>query len=546
MTIPITVTLTVAVLFPLYFVMKHLWPFIKYLSLISAFLAFLATVYYIATFYLIVVPPFIKHLELLCHTWHSQFLASAHNIIPTTLPQLSPIPSSVIILLPALSIVVLVVLLWLYMTPSDPRTIQIGAVARESHQSQAAPVISAPTTLDTLQNVLLATVLKSSNPTPTLPTPITEHQITLALTNFKHELTELLHHELASFAAQLSMSVPSPASVAAMVTAATASPSTCIAPPQPERLNTLANSNHEPHQPYVTFPPSVTLIHVDSPFDDNDYDSESSDEEDEPQVNVARGFRLSKKSKKVSFDKDKKKEVAPDVLSKPASSLTEEQAREILIAKEIERKAEELQAMQLTDAEKEMDLGELHCKWKLAAQQKRNDKMKLTQFDSEKLGKLTDEQKLMTKPEIRRIIRELKYKNWVEQMQRRNIPMKYCDVCRQLGTDRHVCLPTRFTTRTNSGAKKNLVIRQNEAGALKMSQVELLDQEKLNKEFEQISAMKKEIDEKAAWIAKVLQWPSEDSSMAAQASSSSSSSASTPLTTNTTVTGTAPPSQYRV
>lgn len=265
-------------------------------------------------------------------------------------------------------------------------------------------------------------------------------------------------------------------------------------------------------------PPNVNIVMAETPFDD-ELSSNSSDDQSQPFVNAAFTRHVKKESNKNVKFTPKPDEVFRTILDKPASSLTEEQVRHILAVEELERKEKDRLSQELTPEEKDMDLGALYCKWKLEAQRRRQEKMELAQFDTDPLEKLTPEQRDLPKPEVRKIIKDLKHKRWIATMKERGVPLHFSDTCQELGTDRHVCMRTRFGSRTTNGTNRNVVIKQTNSG-LKMTEVQLLDQEKLNKEFEEISSMKKKLEEKAAWVREALQTPGD---VVMQALSSSTS-----------------------
>ena len=143
-----------------------------------------------------------------------------------------------------------------------------------------------------------------------------------------------------------------------------------------------------------------------------------------------------------------------------------------------------------------MDLGQLHRKWKVENQQRRQERANLNRFDFNDLGELTEEEKLLPKSEIRRIIRDRKEDLWVRQMKAQGIPLHQCEVCQKLVNDNHECIATRWITEGQRGVHKGLVVTRTGTGAIKLQECQLVDQNILNKEYEEILKLKKQLEER--------------------------------------------------
>lgn len=155
-----------------------------------------------------------------------------------------------------------------------------------------------------------------------------------------------------------------------------------------------------------------------------------------------------------------------------------------------------------------MDLDALHRKWKIEGQARRQERLELKNQDYEKLGELSEEEKKLTVGEIKGIIRQRKYQQWVEKMKRQNVPLKKCDVCQELTTDAHKCMGTRWQVVQHKGVapiKKEIIITQGKGGDIRVKQQQLIDQDRLNAEYEEIAALKKRLDERSEQISKAIE-----------------------------------------
>lgn len=469
------------------------------------------------------LPPIFVELRDELMSWPTSFDALTVHLTTVALPLLrSKLP---LIKFPLLFCAFCIgAALMLYLTLCTIRTISVrGAVARESSQQGISqlPTLSASTSMESLKEIMIATLLsQQGNYSPHSTSNAIfdlEQRMKMQMEDLKEELHRLLHNDLATFASTLAMTYPSPTTISEMAQAAVVQHAE-IAKEQstPSTSTTPLNFSDI----ISTLPPNVNIVMSDEPLegsfepDEYGFGENDSEKNDLPEVNTASSFKQTKKAtkKRVQFAQ---KPVPKEVLDRPAAELTEEQMKQILAVKEAERKERERLLEKLTDEEKEMDAGALHRKWKLELQQKQCEQMILNPFDFDELGKLNEEEKQLTKREVRKIIADRKYKRWVESMRAKGVPLRQCEVCKELANDKHVCLATRF-----SHGKKKVVIKQTNSGALKVDEVQYHDQEMIDKQFKEIEALKKDSDEKNARIQELLKdRRTEDSPMAATVSS---------------------------
>ena len=522
----IELSLLLTVLFcilSLFFViLKRLFPLLKKFFFVCLSISTVLFVYLFFRFSSIFAPIALTRFKLFLTVQLVRFDMFCDSMAKHALPQLSQ-SQGITLAVSLLSVVGIPLVYVLYRTLLHRRTHQIGAVTRESAQqaTSATTITSAPATTDSIHQLLIAALLRHSpeNPSSNSPTPGQldkfEQKFNQTLHDFRKEVVYAVSQELATFSSALALSLPSPTTIVSMVEAATAKV-------QPDSMSELPPTS--PTLEYV-LPANVMVVTTDSPFDfECDSDVDDSDD-DEPTVNAAH-FKSTKngRTQRLRFNPKKAIEKVPQTtLDTPASQLTEEEVKKILAVKEAERKEAERLLQRLTEEEKQMDLAALHRKWKLEAQQRQQEKLILSEFDFQPLGTLTKEESELTKREVRKIIRQRKHRQWVEAMKAKGVPLHFCDVCQELGTDSHRCLATRFTKETPTG-EKNIVLKQTSGGALKMIERRLLDTDKLNEEHKNITAEKKALQEREEWVNKMLKMPDTpvDTSMDGQQTSSSS------------------------
>eukprot|EP00914_Ancora_sagittata_P021319 GHVO01041992.1.p2 GENE.GHVO01041992.1~~GHVO01041992.1.p2 ORF type:complete len:182 (-),score=30.42 GHVO01041992.1:336-881(-) len=145
-----------------------------------------------------------------------------------------------------------------------------------------------------------------------------------------------------------------------------------------------------------------------------------------------------------------------------------------------------------------MSLSDLSRLWKLEGQARRQEREQLRSTDFENLGEWTPEQKELTKGDIRKLIRERKYQVWVDRMRAKGVPLTQCSTCQELAGRNHTCMAMKWKLQRAGGIKeKALFMTQDGKGDIKLGPKTRINQEKLDKEYEQVLRVKREVDERA-------------------------------------------------
>jgi len=197
------------------------------------------------------------------------------------------------------------------------------------------------------------------------------------------------------------------------------------------------------------------------------------------------------------------------------ASLTEEELLKKLRERQAQRQVANRPPYYLTEEEKKLSMDGLHRQWKLERQRRNNEREVLARHDFEDLGELTEEQRELPRAVIRRIIRQRKNEVWANAMRAKGIPVSQCDVCLELTTGNHRCVATKWTTdqTRNAAISKGLVMTQG-PGGIRLHAKAIIDQEKLNKEYEQLRILREELEAKAR-LAQPLQLITNDTTMSA-------------------------------
>jgi len=120
-------------------------------------------------------------------------------------------------------------------------------------------------------------------------------------------------------------------------------------------------------------------------------------------------------------------------------------------------------------------------------------------------------------------------------MKAQGIPLHQCEVCQKLVNDNHECIATRWITEGQRGVHKGLVVTRTGTGAIKLQERQLVDQNVLNKEYEEILKLKKQLEERTRRAEEALSpsTPEHNTIMQSSSSSSQTLSSSTPPITVT-------------
>jgi len=338
------------------------------------------------------------------------------------------------------------------------------------------------------------------------------------LAEVEAKLTATFNHEISVLASSIALTLPTSTSISTLVDNAlkhrTSTPDTLAA--------TTSQSTNPPPSPL----PNITTLTCD---DTDDAESLFADEEPKlvPIANTAGAGWKVVRAKQQKAKPTVKPSTPPPSAEALATELTTEQLRQMLSQREAAKKAELVAAQYLTDEEKRLDLAGLHRKWKAELQQQRQERPQMGRFDYEDLGVLTEEQKLLTKNEIRQLIRNRKYEHWIEAMKAKGIPLHQCEVCHELCTEKHRCLGTKWRSEGPRGAAKNIIITQTASG-LQIRDKAIVDSDRLNKEYAEIAEEKRKLDERQKRIDEALRSQDQDQIMAPPPSTLSSALAPLP------------------
>jgi hypothetical protein len=222
----------------------------------------------------------------------------------------------------------------------------------------------------------------------------------------------------------------------------------------------------------------------------------SSDEEDSDaddglecivNVKMADGVNPIKKQKKVAIRTPNRSSPLESELVDDLSKLTEYELLDKLREREAARRESTRAPEHLTEEEKALSMDALFRKWKLERQRAMNEREQLRFTDFEALGELTEEQKLMNRSEIRRLINHRKNQVWAKAMRTRGIDVIECNVCHRLHTGQHQCLRTSWTTDNtrNSPITKSIIVTQSPQG-VHLRSTAVIDEEKVYEEYKRL------------------------------------------------------------
>eukprot|EP01069_Polyplicarium_translucidae_P011336 Polyplicarium_translucidae@DN3832_c0_g1_i1.p2 len=88
--------------------------------------------------------------------------------------------------------------------------------------------------------------------------------------------------------------------------------------------------------------------------------------------------------------------------------------------------------MYLTEEERAMALDQLHRHHKVDRVRRRGEAAQFGPADFWELGRLSEAEKDLPRPEIRRIIRERRTGEWVRRMRQKGVPLFKCSVCQEI------------------------------------------------------------------------------------------------------------------
>jgi hypothetical protein len=179
--------------------------------------------------------------------------------------------------------------------------------------------------------------------------------------------------------------------------------------------------------------------------------------------------------------------------------LTEAEVLDKLREREAKRRADSRPPAYLTPEEKKMSMDQLFRKWKVERQRIRQEHEALQAADFAPLGELTEDQKLLPRSQVARIVNNRKNQVWAQSMQERGIKVLKCNVCSRLYTEdrQHRCMVTHWNTdgRPNAAISRNLVLSQSPQG-IRLRSTAVVDEAKVAREHQRLQAMKEDMDAK--------------------------------------------------
>ncbi len=312
------------------------------------------------------------------------------------------------------------------------------------------------------------------------------HLLTLPTANFTAELTETVLAEVEDVKS----------CIKALTTSVHNIQAAAAQPPQPRPAPSPITIQTPPPQKSEKHPVSFV----------DDASESSTEEEEETWVQVVRGSRNSPYKaatgpRSIALPRKSPSSATPVNLADPIDhKMSEEALLAALKQREATRKSQQRESTQepefLTTEEQQMSLDELHRKFKLENQRRFNEAADLRRMDFEPLGQLTEQQAMLPRYAIKRLIRQKKHEAWVKDMQARGIPLFRCDVCHELTNESHKCIATRWLTSgsRNSAIAKGVVISTGSSG-VRVHTAPIVNPTKLQKEYDNIVGWKEKIEE---------------------------------------------------
>lgn len=102
----------------------------------------------------------------------------------------------------------------------------------------------------------------------------------------------------------------------------------------------------------------------------------------------------------------------------------------------------------------------------------------------------------MTRGQVKDVIRKRKEERWVEDMVKKGIPLKHCDVCARLRKVDHQCWPTKYTVPGPHGSQKQIVFSATGRG-MALKEQPYVDVERVTGEYERMTSDRRQSAERA-------------------------------------------------
>jgi hypothetical protein len=150
----------------------------------------------------------------------------------------------------------------------------------------------------------------------------------------------------------------------------------------------------------------------------------------------------------------------------------------------------------LTDEEKQLTMDQLARKWKVERQRQQNLREELRAQDFAPLGSLTEEQKLLPRNDVRRIVMDRKSEVWAENMRARGFEVLRCATCQRLHLPgKHECFKTSWVTEAtrNTPVQQTVIVSKTTQG-VQVRRTPVIDEEQVLASFEKYRVMKEEIE----------------------------------------------------
>ena len=202
-----------------------------------------------------------------------------------------------------------------------------------------------------------------------------------------------------------------------------------------------------------------------------------------------------KKARQMVTQNDELKNSLPQELLNEMTNCSEAELLEKLRKREAERRLAERLPQFLTEEEKVLSMDQLFRKWKIERQRRQNEQEELRISDFEPLGELTEEQKLLPRNQVARLINLRKNEVWASAMRQKGVDVLKCDVCGRLHTGEHRCIQTPWRTEglRNSPITKNIILTQSPQG-VRLRAGAIIDEEQVMKEYERLRLLKEEVE----------------------------------------------------
>lgn len=202
-------------------------------------------------------------------------------------------------------------------------------------------------------------------------------------------------------------------------------------------------------------------------------------------------------------------EIVSESLAEEYAQMTPQQLLRKLQSEEKKRREEARKPRFLNEEERLMDMDSLDKKWKEEERALREQKGEKSKQEQILLGSLSKEEKELSVTEIRKLIRQKKYENWVRKMTALGVELDVCKVCNEFAGKAHRCLPTNWVVATKKGeagipVKTEIIVTNSGSGGIKLRGIKNVDEKKLQKQYEAVVEQKRKMEEEEQRIKHLL------------------------------------------